>query len=157
MHRDGIGNWKLENRSWKIENRKSKTVTSPAGVHFPDSGSEFAVWSFEFRFSNFESPVSKCPICLTCQAIGVNITLIRATGRCSAVGARTNPKVLLRSGAGGCRLSVGRKMKTDIPVHTSSLAEKTGQGPHNLNGVPSNFLSTKRRDCALSRVKGANL
>jgi len=36
-----------------------------------------------------------------------------------------NPKVLLHSEASGCRLPVGRKMKTEIPVHTSNMTEKT--------------------------------
>jgi len=46
-----------------------------------------------------------------------------------------NPKVLLRSEAVGCRLPLGRKMRTGVPVHRSRLTEKTRYWPHNSSGI----------------------
>jgi len=73
----------------------------------------FSVSVLAFVFSyNFASDV----------VAGLGTREVTLTPSVIAEAPRTaNPKVLLRSEASGCRLPLGRKMKTEIPVYTSSL------------------------------------
>ncbi len=73
-----------------------------------------SVLAFDFSFT-FVSDVEA----------GVGTRELTLTRSVIAEAPRTaSPKVLLRSETSGCRLPVGREMKTEMPVYTSRLTEK---------------------------------